>query len=118
MAPAAKELLLGGVRDPQFGPLVMVGWGGIYVEVLADTVARLAPVSPDEALAMLDALRLAPLLHGVRGEAPVDLPSLAQVISAFSRMLVDVPELEEVEVNPLMVGPGGVLAVDARGRLA
>ena len=118
MAPAAKELLLGGVRDPQFGPLVMVGWGGIYVEVLADTVARLAPVSPDEALAMLDELRLSPLLHGVRGEAPVDLPSLAQVISAFSRMLVDVPELEEVEVNPLMVGPGGVLAVDARGRLA
>jgi succinyl-CoA synthetase beta subunit len=54
----------------------------------------------------------------VRGEAPVDLPSLAQVITAFSRMLVDVPELEEVEVNPLMVGPGGVLAVDARGRLA
>lgn len=96
----------------------MVGWGGTYVEVLADTAVRLAPVCPDEALAMLNELRLAPLLHGVRGEAPVDLPSLAKAVSMFSRILVDVPELEEVEVNPLMVGPGGVVAVDARGRLA
>jgi acetyltransferase len=118
MAPAGKELLLGGVRDPQFGPLVVVGWGGTYVEVLADTAARLAPVARDQALAMLDELRLAPLLHGVRGEAAVDLPTLATVISTFSRLLIDVPELQEVEINPLMAGPGGVLAVDARGRLA
>lgn len=118
MAPAGKELLLGGVRDAQFGPLVMVGWGGVYVEVLADTAARLAPVSADEALAMLDELRLAPLLRGVRGEAAVDLSSLSAVISTFSRLLVDVPELDELEINPLLAGPGGVLAVDARGRLA
>ncbi len=118
MAPAGKELLLGGVRDAQFGPLVMVGWGGVYVEVLADTAARLAPVSADEALAMLDELRLAPLLRGVRGESAVDLSSLSAVISTFSRLLVDVPELDELEINPLLAGPGGVLAVDARGRLA
>jgi acetyltransferase len=118
MAPAGKELLLGGRRDTQFGPLVMVGWGGIYVEILADTSARLAPVSPDEARAMLSELRLGPLLHGVRGEAPVDVTSLATTISRFSRLLVDVPELEEIEVNPLVVGPGCVLAVDARARLA
>jgi acetyltransferase len=110
--------LLGGRQDTQFGPLVMVGWGGIYVEILADTSARLAPVSPDEARAMLSELRLGPLLHGVRGEAPVDVTSLATTISRFSRLLVDVPELEEIEVNPLVVGPGCVLAVDARARLA
>ena len=118
MAPTGRELLLGGVRDPQFGPLVMVGWGGIYVEVLADTSARLAPVSPDEARTMLSELKLAPLLHGMRGEAPVDVSRLAKAISSFSHLLVDVPELEEVEVNPLVAGPCGVLVVDARARLA
>jgi len=118
MAPAGKELLLGGLRDPQFGPLVMVGWGGIYVEVLADTAARLAPVSPDEARTMLSELKLARLLHGVRGEAPVDLSAAAKTVSSFSRLIVDIPELQEVEVNPLVAGPSGVLAVDARARLA
>jgi acetyltransferase len=118
MVPAGKELLLGGLRDPQFGPLVMVGWGGIYVEVLADTAARLAPVSRDEARTMLSELKLAPLLHGTRGEAPVDVSSLADAVSSFSYLLVDVPELQEVEVNPLVAAPGGVLAVDARARLA
>jgi acetyl-CoA synthetase (ADP-forming) len=118
MAPAGKELLLGGLRDPQFGPLVMVGWGGIYVEVLADTAARLAPVSPDEARTMLSELKLAPLLHGMRGERPVDVSALANAISSFSRLLVDMSELEEIEVNPLLAGPGGVLVVDARARLA
>lgn len=117
MAPAGKELLLGGLRDPQFGPLVMVGWGGIYVEVLADTAARLAPVSPDEARTMLSELKLAPLLHGIRGEPPVDVSALAKAMSSFSRLLVDVSELEEIEVNPLVAGPGGVLGVDARARL-
>jgi acetyltransferase len=118
MAPAGKEVLLGGLRDPQFGPLVMVGWGGIYVEVLADTAARLAPVSPDEARTMLSELKLAPLLHGMRGERPVDVSALANAISSFSRLLVDMSELEEIEVNPLVAGPGGVLVVDARARLA
>ena len=118
MAPAGRELLLGGLRDPQFGPLVMVGWGGIYVEVLADTAARLAPVSPDAARRMLSELKIAPLLHGIRGEAPVDVSTLAKAVSSFSHLLVDVPELDEVEVNPLVAGPGGVLVVDARARLA
>src|SRR5262249_54875471 len=68
MAPSGQELLLGAVRDPQFGPLVMVGLGGIYVEVLRDTAMRLAPFSPSEALRMLDELKAAALLRGVRGE--------------------------------------------------
>jgi acetyltransferase len=117
MAPAGKELLLGGVRDAQFGPLVMVGFGGIYVEVFADTASRLAPVSVGEARAMLDELKVAPLLHGTRGEAPVDLAALAAMISGFGQLLVDVPELEEIEINPLMVGTDGAVAVDARARL-
>jgi acetyltransferase len=118
MVPAGKELLLGSVRDPQFGPLVMVGFGGVYVEVFRDTAVRLAPVDPHEALAMLDDLRLAPLLHGVRGEPPVDLSSLAATIARFSALAAAVPGLEELELNPLVAGVAGVVAVDARARLA
>ena len=118
MAAVGKELLLGGVRDEQFGPLVMVGFGGIYVEVFADTVARLAPVSSTEALVMLDELRMAPLLRGTRGEPPVDRDSLTAIVARFSQLLVDLPELAEIEINPLTVGPDGAVAVDARARLS
>ena len=117
MAPAGKELLLGGVRDGQFGPLVVVGFGGIYVEVFGDTAARLAPVSAPEALTMLDELKVAPLLRGTRGEPAVDRPALAGITGRFSQLLLDLPELAEIEINPLMVGPAGAVAVDARARL-
>jgi acetyltransferase len=118
MAPPGKELLLGAVRDAQFGPVVMVGFGGIYVEVLRDTATRLAPVSPAEALRMLDELKMAALLRGVRGEPPVDLPALAETISRFGQLTVDCPQLAEVELNPLVASSTGVVAVDARGAFA
>ena len=105
------------VRDPQFGPLILVGLGGIYVEVLKDTVTRLAPVPLPEALAMLDELRMAPLLRGVRGEAPVDRTRVAETICRFAQLAVDVPGLRELELNPLMAGPASAVAVDARGAL-
>jgi len=118
MVAPGREMLLGMVRDAQFGPLVMVGFGGIYVEVLKDTAARLAPVSPSDAAAMLDELRMAPVLRGLRGEAPVNREALVQAICTFSRLAVDVPELAELELNPLVVGPAAVVAVDARGKAA
>lgn len=118
MVPPGKELLLGMVRDPQFGPLVMVGFGGIYVEVLRDTATRLAPISPSEALRMLEELRMAPLLRGVRGEPPVDREAVARSISRFSLLAAELDELAELEVNPLVAGPAGVIAVDARARLS
>ena len=118
MVPAGKELLLGSVRDPQFGPLVMVGFGGVYVEIFRDTAVRLAPVASDEARAMLDDLRLAPLLHGVRGEPPVDLPTLATTIARFSELAAAASSLEELELNPLIATPTGVIAVDARAQFA
>jgi acyl-CoA synthetase (NDP forming) len=114
---SGRELLLGVVRDPQFGPLVVVGFGGIYVEVLRDTAMRLAPLTPSEALAMLDELRMAPVLRGVRGEPPLDRAALAEVIVRFARLGVDVPELAEIELNPLIASPTGAIAVDARARL-
>ncbi len=118
MVPPGKELLLGAVRDPQFGPVVMVGFGGIYVEILRDTASRLAPIDPGEALVMLDELRLAPLLHGVRGEAPVDLPALAATVARFSALVAAAPGLQELEINPLVAGSSAVIAVDARATLA
>jgi acyl-CoA synthetase (NDP forming) len=118
MASAGTELLLGGVRDDQFGPLVMVGLGGIYVEVFADTAARLAPVSSGEARVMLDELRMAPLLRGTRGEPPADREALAAIVGRFSQLMVDLPEIGEIEINPLTVGADGAVAVDARARLS
>jgi acetyltransferase len=117
MVPPGKELLLGVLRDPQFGPLVMVGFGGVYVEVFRDTAARLAPLSPAEADRMLDELRMAPLLRGVRGEPPVDRTALAETISRVGHLAVDLPDLTEFEVNPLVAGAGGVVGVDARATL-
>ena len=93
MAPAGKELLLGAVRDAQFGPVVMVGFGGIYVEVLRDTATRLAPVSPAEAGRMLDELQMASLLGGVRGEPPVDRIALAETIARVGQLAADCTDL-------------------------
>jgi acetyltransferase len=118
MAPPGKELLLGLVRDAQFGPLVVVGFGGVYVEVLRDTAMRLAPLSPAEAGRMLDQLRMAPLLRGVRGEPPVDREALARAICAVGQLAADVPDIVELDLNPLLAGPDGVVAIDARAKLA
>jgi acetyltransferase len=118
MVPPGVEMLLGAVGDPQFGPLVMVGFGGIYVEVQRDTAARLAPVTAIEAATMLNELRLAPVLAGIRGAPPADRAALVEAIARFARLAADLPELAEVEINPLMVSPGGVVAIDARATLA
>ena len=112
------ELLLGMVRDPQFGPLVMVGFGGIFVEILGDTATRLAPVSVLEARAMLAELRMAPALSGFRGRPPVDLEALADTVSRFSRLAFDVPSLLELEINPLLAGTTGARALDVRGQIS
>jgi acetyltransferase len=117
MAPPGKELLVGTVRDAQFGPLVVVGFGGVYVEVLRDTAMRLAPLSPAEAGRMLDELRMAPLLRGVRGEPPVDRAAIAGAICAVGQLAADVPEILELDLNPLLAGPDGVVAIDARAKL-
>ncbi|OGK97211.1 MAG: hypothetical protein A3I14_15955 [Candidatus Rokubacteria bacterium RIFCSPLOWO2_02_FULL_73_56] len=115
--PDGLEMLLGAVRDPQFGPLVVLGAGGIYVEVLADTATRLAPLGLGEARAMVDQLRLAPALRGARGRPRADLAALAEAICRFALLVADAPRLLELEVNPLLVGAAGPLAIDVRGRI-
>ena len=108
------ELIVGGVRDPRFGSVVMVGLGGIFTEVLDDTACAIAPVSVDAARKLLLSLQGAPLLLGARGRAPVDLDALAEVVARVSRLAAAHPELVELELNPLLAGPAGAVALDAR----
>jgi acyl-CoA synthetase (NDP forming) len=112
------ELIAGVRRDPRFGPVAMVGLGGVFAEVLADVAFALAPVAEAEALAMLDRLAGAALLRGARGRAPVDRAAVARTVAAIAALAAAHPELAELEVNPLLATPGGCVALDARIVLA
>ncbi|GLY51379.1 acetate--CoA ligase family protein [Lentzea sp. NBRC 102530] len=107
------ELIIGAQRDHSFGPVVLVGAGGVHAELLRDTAVELAPVTPATARNMLARLISAPLLSGARGAPPVDVAALAEVIAQISETLAARPDLAEIELNPVRVGPDGVLAVDA-----
>jgi acetate---CoA ligase (ADP-forming) len=114
MAGPGVELALGIVHDAQFGPLVMVAAGGVLVEVLRDRRFALPPVDHDQALAMLDRLAIRPLLDGVRGASPADLDAVADAAVSLSNLAVDLgPSLAALDVNPLIAGPDGCVAVDA-----
>ncbi|MGP8078627.1 MAG: acetate--CoA ligase family protein [Thermoplasmata archaeon] len=118
--PAGKEVLVGIQRDPSFGPIIVFGLGGIYVEVMRDVTFRLAPLRTLSARHMIESVKAFPILQGVRGEPPSDLDALAEVIERISQLAVDLPEVSELDVNPLIVrrvGEGAV-AVDARVVLA
>jgi acetyltransferase len=116
MVPAGRELILGMAKDPQFGPLIMVGLGGIYVEAFQDVAFRLAPVSPPETGRMLRELKAFRLLEGVRGEEPADLDAVEEVLQRVSQLCTDHRELTEMDINPLMVynSGGGCTCVDVR----
>lgn len=117
-AAAGVELVLGGVADPRFGPCVMVGLGGVFVEVFEDVAFRVCPITERDARAMLAELRAAPLLSGARGRVPVDREALVAALMAFGGpggVLVALDgEAAEVDVNPLIAGPDGAVAADAR----
>lgn len=111
---STHEIVLGMKRDPVFGPLVMVGLGGVLIEVLGDVACELAPVSEPAALQMIERLKAFKLLEGYRGKPGVRLSQLAALIAAFSRLCVELQEqIEEIDINPLMYGPSGFVAVDA-----
>jgi len=112
-----REVILGLTRDPTFGPLVMVGLGGIHVEVLGDVAFALAPVTAGTALDMLQTLKAYPLLGGVRGEKPVDLQALAEAMERLGQLALDFPQIQELDINPLFAYPTGIVAADVRVRL-
>jgi len=108
------ELLIGVKRDRHFGPIALVGLGGVHTELFRDLAVALAPVSVEQAAALIRSLRSAELLHGDRGARPLDLESAARALSSLSRFAAARPEVAEVEINPLLVLERGVLGLDAR----
>lgn len=117
MMRGGKEVITGMNRDPQFGPLVMFGLGGIYVEVLKDVSFRVAPFGPKEARQMIEEIRSFRLLKGVRGEPPADLEAVVDVLLRLSQLVTDFPEIVEMDINPLMVFEQGRGAVGVDMRL-
>jgi len=114
MAKASTEVIVGGLRDPQFGPAVMFGLGGIFVEVFKDVSFRIAPIEEHEALDMINEVKGAKILKGFRNTEALDISTLAQTIMHVSDMMVSIEEIKEIDLNPVIVYPRGVNAVDAR----
>ena len=114
MAPPGTEVIIGGIRDAQFGPAVMFGLGGGAVELLKDVSFRLAPVTKEEAFAMMAEVKSFPLLTGYRGSTYKDLDAIANAIMKVGEILTEVSSIKELEINPLVVYERGAVAVDAR----
>jgi acetyltransferase len=116
MGTRGREVILGMTRDPQFGPMLMFGLGGIFVEVMKDVTFYLAPITKDEAMQMLKGTRSYALLQGARGQAPVDLESIASALQRISQLATDYPQITELDINPMIVGEVGTepYVADAR----
>ena len=114
---AGVELLVGGVRDPEFGAMVVAGFGGVLVEARRDVQLAVAPVTIQQARAMLSSLRGAALFRGLRGSPPVDLGFVADIIVAVADLMLAHPQLAELDLNPVLAGPRGCVAVDWRIRI-
>jgi hypothetical protein len=118
MAPWGVEAIVGLASDPEFGPVVMAGLGGVMTDLLRDRAFAVPPLGPGAADAMLASLRAAPLLDGYRGTPKVDRQALVAVLEQIARVAEEVPELVELDLNPILVSPAGALAVDCKARLA
>lgn len=117
MLPPGVEIIVGGVNYPAFGPLVMVGMGGVTAELLADQSFRVPPLTTDEAVEMIRELRCSPLLYGYRGAAPAAVPALAEQVVRIGRLLEDLPEVAELDLNPVIVTTDAAVTVDVRIRV-
>ena len=108
------EVIIGGFKDEQFGPVIMFGTGGIYVEVFKDTSFRLAPLNVDEARRQVEETKIFKVLQGVRGEKAVDIDSICQAIVNVGNLLIEYDEISEIDLNPVLCYPDEYVAVDAR----
>lgn len=122
MAPPGQEMVVGGVKDAQFGPLVMVGLGGVFVEILADVAFRICPITRLDAEEMIDELKGAAILKGARGRKPASRAAILDVLLKFGSkdglLMRHADDIKEADINPLIVSETGAVAVDARFVLA
>lgn len=114
MAPPSTEVIIGSVKDPQFGPAIMFGLGGIFIEVLKDVTFRIAPLTKEEALEMVEEVKAYPLLKGYRNLPPADLEAIVDILVKTSMLVMEHPEIKELDLNPVMVYSKGAKTVDAR----
>ena len=114
MAPVGTEVIVGMSKDPQFGPVLMFGLGGIFVEVLKDVAFRIVPLEARDARQMVREIKGFAVLEGVRGQPPADLAALEGLILKLSEFVEAHPEIEELDLNPVFAYADGVIAVDAR----
>lgn len=117
MGQRGREVILGMTHDPQFGPMLMFGLGGIFVEVMKDVTFYLAPITQQEAMQMLKGTRSYALLEGARGQAPVDLEAIAGALQRISQLATDYPVIRELDINPFIVGPVGMQPYVADARM-
>jgi len=117
MCRRGREVILGMTRDPQFGPMLMFGIGGIFVEVMKDVTFNIAPITRDEATEMLESTKSYALLKGVRGLREVDLSAIAEALQRISQLVTEFPEIAELDINPFMVGEVGEASIAADARI-
>lgn len=114
LLPLGDEFIVGGLRDPSFGPLVMVGLGGIYTEIFHDATFRSAPIQEEDAYRMLQELAAWPILMGARGRSPDDIVGLAQLITKTATLLTECPWIQDIDLNPVIVRPDGITVADVK----
>jgi acetyl-CoA synthetase (ADP-forming) len=114
MAPQSTEVIVGAIKDAQFGPALMFGLGGIFVEVLKDVTFRIAPITESDAREMITEVKAYPVLKGYRGQPPVDLNAIVNILLNTSKLVMDHLEIKELDLNPILVYEKGAKTVDAR----
>ncbi len=114
MAPSSTEIIVGAVKDPQFGQTLMFGLGGIFVELEKDVTFRVAPVSEQDARDMIMGVKAFPLLKGFRNMPAVDIQAIVRVLLSTSKLVMDFPEIKELDLNPVLAYEKGTKTVDAR----
>ncbi len=114
MAPASTEVIVGSIKDPQFGPTLMFGLGGTFVEVMKDVAFRIASITEDDAKEMITEVKAYPILRGYRGQPPLDIDNIVKILVNTSKLVMDYPEIRELDLNPVMVYEKGAKTVDAR----
>ena len=114
MAPPSTEVIVGAIKDPQFGPTIMFGLGGIFVEVLKDVTFRIAPITEGDAREMISEIKAYPILKGFRGAPPADIEAIVKILVNVSKLVMEHQEIKELDLNPIMVYRSGAKTVDAR----